>query len=178
VRRTGEFAPIDALEGVRGNLFYLQKRVGAAFVLNRQRTTMGLRLFDDRRFDIEQATVTDEFGDEIERYRGAEVDWAWRINTVATFDVAFHQAKRRSTINSVNDELSHVALNWGRRIGRQNRLTVTVARERTEPAAGTVGQNDYTESQLSVGITRWFANDMTEGVPKRFSGYLNAPSTL
>jgi hypothetical protein len=178
VRRTGELAPIDALEGAGGNLFFLQKRVGAAFVLNRRRSTIGLHLFNDRRFDIEQATLTGEYGDEIERYRGAEVTWGWRINSVANLDVVIHEAQRRSTINSVNDELSRVGLNWGRRIGRQNQLTFTVAREQAKPGAGTVGQNDYTENQLSVGISRWFASDMTQGIPKRFSGYLNAPAAL
>ena len=147
--------------------------MGLAFTLERPRTSAGLRLFDDRRYDIVEATIAGEPGSEIEKYRGFELDWRWKINTVASLDVSSQRGQRRSTINKVDDQLDYFSVNWGRRVGRQNQLNLMIARERSRPGADVIGTtNSYDERQVSIGISRWFASDTTAGLPKRFRGNL------
>jgi hypothetical protein len=178
MRRTGELAPIDALDGPNGNKFFLQKLLGLAFMLERARTSAGLRLFDDRRYDIVEATVVGEAGEEMERYRGLELDWQWKMNPLASLDVSAQRAQRRSTINKVDDQLEYVAIQWHRRVGRQNQLDLRASRERSRPGVGVAGlaSSPYDEHQVSIGISRWFASDTRAGLPKRFGDYLNGPA--
>jgi hypothetical protein len=175
-RTGGELSPAEQVEGPNGNPFFLQKRAGAAFVLNRPRMTAGLHLTDDRRYDIQQAVLTGSSGQLIERYRGASLDWTWSLHTLARVGFNLESAERESTLNSVDDAIRYVRAYWNRVIGKQNRFEVSVSHEHGDPKSPlNVSENRYDESQLSVSISRWFGHDTTQGVPKRFTGYLNAP---
>ncbi len=170
VRRTGELAPIDSLDGPEGDLFYLQKRSDVTFLLERQRSSVALRFFEERRFDIVEATA--DVTEDTEEYSGKELNLRWEVNSKATLDVTARSARRRSTLNSIDDELKGIIVSLDRRVGRQGTLSFDVSHERASPKSGS-GENAYTENEVIVGIQRWFGSVPTARAPQRFSGYLN-----
>jgi hypothetical protein len=172
VRRSGELSPIDTLDGPNGNLFYLQKRLNVTFLLERPRSNAALRVFQEQRFDILDAL--NDVRSQTEEYRGGELSMGWNMNTRATIGMSFQEARRQSTLQSVNDELQYVSIQYERKVGRQGAFTANFGRESATPKGGITGENDYTENQVSVGIRRWFGSAPVSGAPRRFSGYLNA----
>jgi hypothetical protein len=172
-RTTGELSPIDSLDGPEGNPFFLQKSWALTFTLDRPRTGAGLRFFDERRYDIVEATVNGQPGGVVEKYTGLELDGSWKINTAASINVAVQRAERTSVLSQLDDTIDYAYVEWARRVGRQNQLNLRFARESSEPGAGAIGRAAYVENQVTIGISRWFAADTTSGVSKRFNGYLN-----
>lgn len=173
VRRTGELSPIDALDGPRGNLFYLRKRGAMTFVLERPRSSAAIRLFDERRFDI--VALLDDVSEETEQYRGTELSLRWEVNSRATLGVTAQSAIRRSIVNVIDDEHRYYTLSFDRQVGRQGTMSVDYSHERARPKSE-IGETPYTENQIIVGIRRGFGSAAPSGAPRRFTGYLDAAS--
>jgi hypothetical protein len=171
VRRTGELSPIDVLDGPRGNLFYLQKRGGVTFLLERPRSSAALRIFDERRFDI--VALLDDVTEETEQYRGTEISLRWEMNSRAMLGLTAQSAIRRSIINVIDDEHRYYTLSFDRDLGRQATLSVNVSHERAEPKSD-LGETPYNENQIIVGVRRRFGAAPPSGAPRRFTGYLDA----
>jgi len=170
VRRAGEFLPIDSLDGPRGSFFYLQKQMGIAFVLDRPRSGAGIRVFNERRFDIVEAVH--DTSDETERYSGVELNLRWNFSTASSVAFLSQAARRRSTLNVIDDELRYMAFNFAHRVGRQGQFTLNIARETSDPSAAS-SQDPYEENQVIFGIQRTFGTPSRTRVPQRFNGYLN-----
>jgi uncharacterized protein (PEP-CTERM system associated) len=171
-RNVGELSPIDSLDGPSGNPFFLQKRSDVAFMLERSRSSAGLRFFDDRRYDI-VAEVNSAPTSLIEELRGIELNYQWKFTDRATLGVAVQAAERSNgSIANFDNELRNIGINWVQQMGRASELEFVVAQQRSEPMGATV-VNLYTENQASVGFRRRFGSD-SGGSSRRYSRYLNA----
>jgi hypothetical protein len=171
IRITGELAPIDALDGPAGNRLYLQERYDLAFFIDRPKSGMGFRFFDESRFDlVDQTTGTGE-QEETEAYRGTEASFEWRYNERASLSASLQIARREYTLNDIDDRLQYATISWGRQWGRQGTLSVSVQRQTAEPeSASDIGQ-EYEQNNITVGIQRWFGAPPTGGASRRVSGY-------
>lgn len=173
IRRVGELAPIDSLDGPTGNRLYLQKRFDAGYLLNRNKSTLGLRLFSERRFDIFDAIL--EIADtETEEYRGFELSWGWEIDSRSTLGASMQKARRFSTLNVVDDRLEYVTIDWRRRVGRTSELTVTASQQSSDPQSDLGNALQYKENQLTVSFSRTYGANQGTRVPQRYSDYANA----
>lgn len=166
-QQSGEIAPIDGLDGLSGNLFYLQKRWDASYALERAKSSFGFRFFDDRRFDI--LAAMNDVSTETESYRGTDVWLAWDFSVRWNVTANAQVAKRGSVIFSTVDELKYFGLNFGRQIGQKGLLSLLVSRESAKPLSG-ASANAYEENQVSIAFRRSYGAEAGGGVPSRYSG--------
>jgi uncharacterized protein (PEP-CTERM system associated) len=172
--RAGELSPVDTPDGPRGNPYYLQKRAGVVFVLDRRRSYAALRLYSEQRYDIQAAANNTQI--KTEDYSAVELSLGWDITPLSFLRLSSQLANRKSTLNVVNDQISYTILTWGRQVGRQGELTASLSQERGVPYSGNTSENDYEEHQISVGISRRFGSASASAVPVRFNGFLNGPT--
>jgi hypothetical protein len=163
---TGEFAPIDSLDDPNGNVFYLQKRWDAFYTLQRAKSRLGFRFYEDRRFDIVAALNGVE--QETQKYRGTEIWFDWDLNVVWDVTASVQVAQRTSALSLVDDEFDYVALDFRRPIGEKGQLSFQVSRETGQSVS------QFEENQISVAFQRAYGANAAGGVPSRYSGLVGA----
>jgi len=172
-RSAGELAPIDTLSGPNGNPFYLQKIWNVMFVLEGNRTTSGVRFFDEERFDIARMVENNEDEVQTESYRGTELTFAFDLSSRGHITASAQIAERRSLITLTNDDFEYLSIAWTRDLGRATQLELWGSREASEPQLGGPGF-DYEANQIHVSLSRSFGAVSGERVPRRYSGFLDA----
>jgi hypothetical protein len=171
---SGQLSPIDTPDGPKGNPYYLQKRAGIIFLLDRTRSHAALRFFSEQRYDI--VAAENDMHVKTEDYRAVELSLGWDLTPKSFLRVSSQYEKRLSTLNVVNDQLTYTVLTFGHQIGRQSRLTVNLSQQRGVPYGGNTSVNDYEEHQIYVVLSRTFGRFQASEVPRRFSGFLNGPT--
>jgi hypothetical protein len=171
-RSTGELSPIDDLDGPRGNLLYLQKRFEIGYSLERPKTSVGIRVFDERRFDITGEDAS-ESNAETEKQHGSELSLRWQFDARTSVNASYRVAQRRSSFNVVDDELSFFSAEVVRQIGRFEEFSVGVARQKSDPQTALPGAEQYEENQVIVGIKRWFGEARGGNSTQRYSRFVN-----
>jgi hypothetical protein len=177
VRRVGELDPIDSIDGPLGNLLYLQERLSAAFYVDRPKSSLGFRVFSERRFEILDSAPNAD--GETDRVRGTEISARWQMDTRTTLSGSMQVARRRSLTNGFDDELTNFTVQMTKLLGRQTELSFILTRQRDVPEAITPTELELEETELSVGIQRRFGTGGAGGgdVTQRFSGYVDSGQT-
>jgi hypothetical protein len=166
VRRTGEFTPLDELDGPRGALVYLLERADVGLYYDRPRSDVGIRLFAENRFDLARASAGDA-GQPPEEYTGAELSLGWQVNPRSSVNASFQLAERHSDLNAIDDELEYFTLGWTRSVGRQSQLSLGVSKQRSVARSG--ASQNYEENQFVVGFQRAFGLSGASDFARRYS---------